>query len=192
MITVRRAASFGIVLISLSATSRAQDMPVPVDVQFSIITKVLAFDRTLREEGKSEVVVGILFQSTFRLSVIVKDKFLAARDGSPARTIDGRGIRCVAIDFDGGERQMERAPFNDLDALYIAPLRAVSLDAITAMCRTEGIVTLTGVPDYIDQGIAVALSAQEDKPVIIINVQAAKKEGAEFDSQLMRVARSIR
>jgi|WetSurMetagenome_2_1015567.scaffolds.fasta_scaffold247413_2 hypothetical protein len=181
----------GFALLASGPAGHSQDMPVPVDVQFSILSKILAFDRTLVRKGKTEVVVGILFQNRFRPSVIAKDQFLAAQEGSAAVTVDGMPIRCLAINIDDGDGPLESAPFTDLDALYVAPLRAVSLDAVTALSRAEGIVTLTGVPEYLEQGLAIAIGAKEERPVIIINLPAARGEGAEFSSQLMRVARVV-
>jgi hypothetical protein len=63
--------------------------------------------------------------------------------------------------FDGysGSTQVERLAFarllfffESVDALYVTPLRAISIDSITIFSRTNKVITLTGVPEYVKFG----------------------------------------
>jgi hypothetical protein len=47
------------------------------------------------------------------------------------------------------------------------------------------------VPDYVGAGCAVGIGTEGEKPLIIINLPAAKAEGADFSSQLLQLAKVI-
>ena len=77
------------------------------------------------------------------------------------------------------------------DVLYITPMRAVDLGSITKQTRAAARVTLTGVPEYVDAGIAVGVDLQGERPRILINLAAARAEGADFDSRLLKLAKIV-
>ena len=70
-------------------------------------------------------------------------------------------------------------------------LRAFDLAAITDWARKSRIVTLTGIPAFVDRGVSVGIDLQGGKPRILINLQAARAEGADFDSGLLKLARIV-
>ena len=51
--------------------------------------------------------------------------------------------------------------------------------------------TITGVPEYVDQGLAVGIGIRRDRPLIIVNLEQARAEGAAFSSQLLALARIV-
>jgi hypothetical protein len=50
---------------------------------------------------------------------------------------------------------------------------------------------LTGVPDYIYNGISVGIDIKGEKPEILINLKSSKLEGADFSSQLLKISTII-
>jgi hypothetical protein len=168
----------------------AEEMPVPVDLQYSLLMKILTFDRNLKARVGEEIVVGIVYQKNFRESINTRDEFTKAMDESPIKKIEDIPIRQVPvnldnIDLDSAVSQMK------IDILYITPLRAVKIEDIAKVSQTKQLTTLTGVPDYVESGLAVGIGTKGDKPLIIINLSAAKKEGADFSSQLLRLAKIV-
>ena len=68
---------------------------------------------------------------------------------------------------------------------------AFETEKITGVSRAKKVITLTSVPDYVESGLAVGIGVKGGKPRIIINLPAAKAEGANFSSQLLRLAKVI-
>ena len=50
---------------------------------------------------------------------------------------------------------------------------------------------MTGVPEYVDQGVAVGVGIRKDRPLIIVNLEQARAEGSVFSSQLLALARIV-
>ena len=169
----------------------AQEMPIPAEVQYALITKILAFDKHLNEAGKRELVIGILFQNGFRMSKTTRDELIAAMEQSPATNVCGMSVRFTSIDIDNGLRVSDMISPGRVDALYITPLRAIDIETIVALSRSRKIITLTGVPEYAEEGVAVSIGIRDERPLIIVNLPAAKAEGADLSSQLLKVSKVI-
>lgn len=175
-------------LLAASSLAPAQEMPAPVKVQWAVLAKILSFDRNLTRSGE-DVVVGVVFQPAVRASVLAKDELMAAinRPGANAgMRFSGVALRLTRADDLG--RAMEAS---GADVLYITPMRAVDLGTITKQTRAGSRVTLTGVPEYVDAGVAVGVDLQGERPRILINLAAARAEGADFDSRLLKLAKII-
>lgn len=170
----------------------AQDVPVPIRLQYPILLKTLTFDRNLNARSGENLVLGVLYQSTFRQSLDVKDELLAAAKELPTRSVAGLSIRLVEIDLaktDDLEREISETGVN---TMYVTPLRSVAMKTITAATRNKKVLTLTGVPQYVEAGLSIGVGIRGDRPSLIINLKASRAEGADLDSQLLELARTIR
>lgn len=169
----------------------AQEMVVPMNVQVPLLLKILRFNRTQQFKTADELVIGIVYQGKFRTSLNLKDEFMKEIGNSSSAKYYHKPIRCLPIDLgDAGDLTEAMAGVN-VDVLYVTPLRAVAMETIAGVSRAKKIVTLTGVPDYVEAGLAVGTDAKGGKPLIVINVTAAKAEGADFSSQLLKMSKVI-
>lgn len=164
---------------------RSQELSVPLEIQYQLIQKVLTFNRSLLPRTKQTLTIGIIYQRSYRISNTIKESLLSASGpGTPS-------LRLIPIDL------TEVGPFADfprlgeIDALYIAPLRAYPVESLARITREKKILTLTGSPQYIDMGIAVGFGVRSNRPEIIINLNAAREEGADFSSQLLKLSKVI-
>jgi hypothetical protein len=173
------------------ALLHAQEIEVPINVQYALLHKILAFDRNLKERAGKELVIGIIYQSNFRSSLNFKEELTAVIAQTQTAKLVDVPVRHVTIEWTENLNLSEYGAKNQIDVFYVAPLRAVEIKTITAVSRSRKILTFTGVPAYVDAGVAVGVGAKGDTPRIIINLSAAKAEGAELDSQLLKLAKVI-
>ncbi len=179
------------ILFLWTAMPLAQEMAVPVKVQFPLFLKILVFDRNLKERVGDEIVIGIVYQRKFKRSLKTKDEFVDVMEKSSIKKLEDIPIRQVSIDVD--EVDLDSAVSkNKVDILYIAPVRALEMEKITNLSRDKKILTLTGVPDYVDSGLTVGIGTKGRKPRIIINLPAAKAEGVDFSSGLLNLAKVVK
>lgn len=164
--------------------AQAQDMPMPVDVQFSLFFRIITYVRGFETRTADGLVIGVIYQSRNRASQVAKDEVMRQRPPAGA----SYHVRFVPIDLDGDTDLEAALRAAELDVLYIAPLRAVRTSMITTLTRARSILTITGVPEYVDLGIAVGIGTSNDRPEILVNLAAARAEGATFNAQLLRLA----
>lgn len=168
----------------------AQEMVVPMEQQFPLLLKILIFDRNLKTKVGDEIVIGILYQERFRRSLNVKDDFIDSMDNSINKSVNNIPFKTVSIDIESND--LETVVMSEkIDLFYITPLRAFTMDKITDLSRSKRIMTLTGVPEYVEAGVSVGIGFKGGRPNILINLETAKAEGVDFSSRLLRLAQII-
>lgn len=164
---------------------------MPVELQASLFARILTFERTLAERAPTELVIGIVYQAGFTASRTTMERLRAAwrsvRVDLPGRPV----IRVVPMAWESPQQFAAALDVHGIDALYIAPLRAVDPLAILDAARTRGKMTLTGTPELVSAGASVGLRLRGDKPVILVNPGAAALAGATFGSQLLHLAEIV-
>ncbi len=160
-------------------------------MQLPILMNTLSYNRALVGAAKSECVIGILYQSSNRISQWTRDELMRHPLNDPEFADFSGRVRWVSIDL--GEVSDLGAVFSSehVQVLYVAPLRGVSLAEIIRITREEKIVTMCGVPDYVRKGISIGMGQKGDRPEILINLSGSRAEGASFDSRLLRIAKVI-
>lgn len=181
-----------LVLTGISLTgSQAAEMEVPMEVQFHLFLKIATFDRNLTTRVGDEIVVAVLYQSRYRTSLNAKDEFLRVMGESSVKFVDGIPVTSVSLDVQESSDLEQMLLDHAVDAVYITPLRAVELGRVTDITRKLQIMSLTGVPLYVEQGTSAGVEIRGERPEIIINLSAARAEGVDFSSQLLNLARVI-
>jgi hypothetical protein len=133
--------------------------------------------------GKAIRVV-IAFQGRYRASVTAMEDIGAALANAHA---GNRPLEVIPVDLDRMSLDSVVVHANPR-VLYVAPLRGVDVEDIARMARETGTRTYTGVPHYVGRGLSVSVRVQGDRPRLLINLDAARAEGAEFSASLLRLA----
>ena len=63
------------------------------------------------------------------------------------------------------------------DVFYVTEMRGVNILDVVRVSRARHIKTITVAAGYVERGIAIGLQVRNDKPVIVVNLRAAKAEG---------------
>jgi hypothetical protein len=168
----------------------AQEMDVPARIQIPLLYKILSFDRNFSARVGDDIVVAILYQSGFRASTAAREQIEEAL-GHTASPFGARRIRWVSVDLNAGADLGQALQRHEADVLYVTPLRGTGLAGIVDAARRSQLMTFTGVPPYVEGGLSVGIGIEQERPMIIINLAAARAEGADYTAQLLRVSRVI-
>jgi YfiR/HmsC-like len=172
----------------------AQELAVPVAVQVPILAKILNFDRKLPERAGNRLVIGVLYQSRYRTSANVAEEVcreLRALPPGALGALESLERSCVAIDLDATTALDSTLKRNGVRVLYVSPLRAVHLEEVAAVSRAARITTVTGVPRYVETGLAIGVDMKGERPGIVINLAASRAEGADLAAHLLKLARVV-
>ena len=182
-------ALFAFLCVGASTAAHAQEMEVPVDLQIPLFVKVMSFDRSMTARSGRSRVIAIVFQSKNVASTKAREDAERAVLAL-ARGVGGVTYRAVTIDLDG-ETLAAGLRRERTDFLYITPLRGVDIGAIATAAQTDGVVTWTGVPKYLTQGVAVGLRRERERPRIMINLRAARLQLCDFSAELLKLAQIL-
>lgn len=181
-----------ITFFCIASTAIAQDMPVPVSVQVPLLTKILSFERNTRSSVTKELVVLVLYQRNFRNSLNVKNSIEKQLDGKSLPEFSGASAKVLSFALDSDADLRQYLSQHKVNFIYVAPVRAYNINNITSISRSRKILTGSGVVDFINNGISIGIDIKSEKPEIVINLAAAKQEGADLSSQLLKMARIIK
>jgi YfiR/HmsC-like len=169
----------------------AQEIAVPVQVHVPLLVKILSFDRNLTARIGERVVLGVLYQRHYRTSANIADEVRRAAAELETTDTGGFTVHPVAIDLDATQDLRAALARHQVTVLYVSPLRAVDLATVIAATRPGSVTTLTGVPEYVETGLAVGIDLRGGRPEIVVNLPASRAEGADLNAQLLKLARVI-
>lgn len=181
-----------LILVLLAHVARTQEMAVPVSIQVPLLMKVMSADRNLAERSGSELVIGVFYQPRFRASAATMEAFIEAAGSTLASPIAGQPVRVLPVLIEGEPDWNALIVSNELDVCYIAPLRALGFADLLPAAQAHQAITCTGVPEFVEAGLAIGFDSRGGKPQIVINIDAARGEGIDFSSQLLKLARIVK
>ncbi len=189
---MKRPHAYIFLLLFLTSVSFTQEMPVPVEVQFQLFKKILSYDRNLRSRCGDTLAIAIVYQNRFRSSLTTKEEFLRIVDEQPEHRIENLPYICTAFEM-GSMQELENFLVkNNIDIVYLTPLRGIDIKQVAHISHTNTVVTLTGIPEYISSGIIVGIDIKGEKPQILINLTSATTAKVDFNSQLLKLSKIVR
>lgn len=159
----------------------------PADVQGRIFAKALDYDRHLLRKDPDTVHIAFLEGKDHE---VVKGLFDAlAQAGATLGTKPVTTCSTVYTDTTtlAGWLAEQKAV-----ALYIPADMEAPLADILAACHDAQVCSLAGSVTYVDQGASFAVAVENGKPKILINLLAAREEGADFTAQFLRLATIVK
>lgn len=163
-------------------------MALPAMTQWSLFDRILAFDRTFAERAEDQLVVGIMYQRRNRVSSTAREEILAASREIPGRVLDPEQVRFVSLEPSSTTSLRRRMKDEGVDVLYLTPMRAQNAAQIAAVASELSVVTLSGVREYIDDGVGIGLGSRGGRPEILVNLEVCRSVGMDLNSELLRLA----
>lgn len=181
-----------LIMLMMMGKGYAQEIEVPAIVQFEIFSKVLTYDKSLREHEDNYLTFAILYQHDVKVSDAIHNEMLEAIKKCELKEIKNLHFRFISVDLATENDLDEIIAKSNIDVMYISPLRAFDVQTILKLSRAHGILTMTGVKEYIEAGVSVGIGLKKNHPQIIINLPQVKAEGSDFSSRLLKLAKIIK
>lgn len=175
----------------LGGTAPPSDVPLPPELHYLLLAKALSFDRAFARFG-DEVVLAVVYQEEYPASRAVANAFTRAAAASPAKAVNGVPVRVVRVRLAETAQLAEQLRAAGADVAYVAPLRAVRVGAVVSAAHQAGAATCTGVPAYVAEGVALAVSRKGERSHLVVAIEQAHSEGSEYGSQLLGWAEVVR
>lgn len=162
-------------LLSLLLATPVTASNIPPALFVKIVLAALAFDRNLESRFGTEISISVVGKSDYAKQ-LEKTVGLAAE-----KTIKGATLNVV----DGGST----TPAANI-ILYGDALGGSRSDAI-AHCQKTKATCVSVDPQDVESGISLGVELQGGKPKLMINMQAATLVGADYSSQILRLANVV-
>jgi hypothetical protein len=178
---------FGVTLICVPALA-----DLAADQEAAIHLKVLSFDRTLGDRAGKSIVIGVLYQAGAESSESSAVEIVEAFESLGRKKVRIHGKRITAIAVPIGKKTADAIAEGSVDVVYLVDVPSDKRAGAVETASGLGLPTLCGRRAYVEEGIAVAVVAKNGKPRIVVNVEAAKRDGMSLDPKLLRLAEIIK
>ena len=180
-----------LLLLGPTRPVRAQEVTA---VQRSLVAlRVLAYDRNLKARAGEALTIAIVHRPDRKESVQAASEANAALTGIAQKSrVAGLPLKVVSIASADAAVVDERIQAVHAAALLVCPDMAEAVAPISAMARKRGVLTLTWVEAFVRAGLSVGVLDRGGKPSLVINLPAARGEGADLDAAVLRLAEVIR
>jgi hypothetical protein len=169
----------------------SQRVDLAMAVQYPLLLKILQFDKNLPTRAGQQIVIGVVYQGRFRASARACEEMRKAAHAADTERVGERSIKIVKVDLERINLREVLASLN-VSVVYVTPLRATDITTITNVTRELNITTVTGIEEYVHQGLAVGLGVWQEKPRVLVNLEASRAEGADFSSRLLSLAQVVK
>ncbi len=172
----------------LTTVGIGQKISVPIEIQMKLLPKILSLNKNYNEEGKeTQINVGVFYSSQSRSSIELKQEIFDSSTDNIIQ-IGNLRIKYIPIDISLINNYKKLLHENNIQVAFINPIRAFNVSKLTDICREEKVLTFSSTPEYYDEGVSVYFDVVNNKPKIFINLDLAKKEGANFSSHLLKIS----
>jgi hypothetical protein len=100
-------------------------------------------------------------------------------------------LSVISIDLDKTADPTELLRRAYATVAYVCELRALDPTSIMHVTRELGILSVTGVPHYVEEGLSVGADLRGNRAQLVINLTAARAEGADLPAQVLKLARIV-
>lgn len=178
-----------ILILSLIFFKVTVPQDVPMEIQYTLLLKIITFDKEFHKKFNDKVVIGIVYQGNFKNSVNQKNELVEIIKEKNF-LVEGKKVEYQLLDISGNNIS-DLITGSKAKIIFVLPLKGINIKDIPEITKKEKILSFTGIPEYIKNGIAVGIDIKEGKPSIVINLGTSKREGTEFNSQLLKLSEVI-
>jgi hypothetical protein len=183
------ARALAILLLWAALGSPARGDPLPASKQALLLLRVLAYDRNLRPRATDEVTVVVTYREGDAKSVDERDAIATAlQEAASSFVVGGLPVRVTQVPWRGTQDLDARLAALHAAALYVVASLASEAPAISVASRARSALTFGPSREVVAAGLALGLVQRADRAALVVNVAAARAEGADLDSGFLAIA----
>jgi uncharacterized protein DUF4154 len=190
--SLRLAAVAAVALALAPATPRADDLAPRK--QALLLLRVLVYDRNLKARAGTTVRVAVTYRAGDgdREAERERDEVVAAFEAVSREVVAaGLPVEIAAVPYrDPADFDARLAAAHPASVYACASLRAAAKD-IARASRAHGALSAAGQREAVEAGLAIGLVNRGPRAGVVVNLPAAKAEGADLDAALLAIAEVI-
>lgn len=161
--------------------------------QAALVLRILSYDRNLEARLRSEQVnVLVVYRRGLPSSEDERDRMVRGiRQLARRSTVANRQARAVPHSFTSKEALARAARSAGAAGAYICQGLSAMIPAIAEATRTTKVLSMSASRTSARRGLSVALVPQRRGVKLIVNLRAARAEGARLDANVLDLAERV-
>jgi hypothetical protein len=180
--------------VVLGLESRVQAAELGPKQLAAMLLRILAYDRNIkaRSNGRILPIMVIYQEGNSPSEAIQSDVTNALEDLAGSVTVVGLRVQVVSLAYSNIDELNAKIVASHPVAMFVCTGLSVALPNLIATARKHAILTMTMTTAYIKAGLSIGLERGDERVNILINLPATRAEGADIDTDLLRVAEVFR
>jgi hypothetical protein len=176
-------------LLSLPGRSWAQAVPVPVELQATLLSRVAAYDRSFRARaGDDTARVLILVKPNSAESVRV-GKAMAAELGPKRIAALPVSASLFTLTTPGAVADACRA--ERIAIVYLTPGLGDEVEGIGRALAGVDVLSVASVPSYVGSGAVLGFDAASGRPQMLVDLARASAQNVKLTPDVLRLMKVI-
>lgn len=160
--------------------------------QALLLLRVLVYDRNLRSRAGGEVRVAVVFRAGNQGSEAQRDELVAALEEVSREVIAaGLPVKVLAVPYhdaaDFEARLGRAAPACAFVCAWLEPM----VKDVSRATQRHAVLSMSGSKEMVEGGLAIGLVNRGQRAGVVVNLRAARSEGADLDAALLGIAEVI-
>jgi hypothetical protein len=173
------------ILLLLASESSADEPSVPISLQAELTCKLVKFDRNFAVRAGDKAMVLIVFKKGGVDSERIAKQLKAAFETQS--TLGGVAHEETLLTYSGPAALLAEAKKKKAALIILSP--GVSADAQAIAKAFDGYdgVTISTSVEGVEQGIVLGFDLVSGKPKMLLNLEQARRQNADFRSEVLRL-----
>jgi hypothetical protein len=171
------------------AVARADDVPVPVELQATLLAKVAAYDRNLAARSGDRVrilLVGKPSDPTSMPFVRQMAQALAAV-GVFGKLPHEEEI----VEYKSADDLAQKCRTGRISIVYLGPGFHNDIEALRTVFESMSILTVTATPGEVPRGIVLGFDLVYGKPKLVLHLGQARKQKIDLVAEVLKMMRIV-
>lgn len=173
--------------LTISRTSRADDVSVPPDVQAELVSKVARYDRNFAARAGDRARVLVLSKNGGSDSARTAGRLVQAL--SALSDIAGIAHEVSTTSYPGASQVRDRCKSDKLSIVYLCDELGAEVPAMAEALNGTDILTVGAVAAYVPAGVVLGFDLVSGKPKLHVNLQQARRQNVDFKADLLKLAK---
>lgn len=160
----------------------------------AMLLRILAYDRNLKARSNGRLIpIMVLYQEGNQPSeAIQSDVTNALEDLAGSVTVAGLRVQIISLAYSNLDELNAKIVATHPVAMFVCTGLATALPNLVLTARKRSVLTMTMTTAYVKSGLSIGLERGDERVNILINLPATRAEGADIDTDLLRVAEVFR
>jgi hypothetical protein len=185
---------FGSTLVALAIClardiAYAEDIPVPIGLQATLLAKVVAYDRNLPERAGDRVrtvLVGKPSDPTSMPFVRQMRQALGSIENFGKLPHDEE-----IVEFTSAAALREKCRSERISIVYLGPGLRAEIESIRDALEPLSILTVSANPEDVSRGIVLGFDLVYGKPKLVVHLAQARKQRVDLVAEVLKMMRVI-
>jgi hypothetical protein len=165
--------------LAFASTAAAE---IPPSHKVKVLLTALSFDKSLKTRASGKIVIGVLGNCATT----------TALQEASGKAINGLPIAVESLgEWKSGSDLEQVLKKNAVTVLFVCSVPGDSWGALTKAANKEKAVTLAEDASWVEDKLALGVGEKNGRAELVINLEAARAAGAEFDARIFGVARVV-